>query len=276
MIVTALRAAAQVVRNMASADEHPTEAHKVTILASIARAVTRGDAAAAEALHSGCAVARPFIMFVGRVPRLACPEAFDREFATLRAAQLADAINSAARTPSADKRPPSASAGLTRQLRLWSKSHPAVRGVIDAESGAVHIDLDGKMRTLAEHWRQVFQERPVDGAAQNALAAAAADYPLPFVAPPSKDSMLATLRRARVSAPGSDGLPATAWQACPEIGVEHDCATLHWLLSGLHMPSDWSASVLACVPKNVLLEKIKPCDLLNIFVLSLSAKRFAD
>ena len=247
LLTVALRAAAARVRDLMTSLACPTPSHQYALMASMARAVARQHMPLARKLLRTAPFARKWIRIrEGRI-EFKQPASFEVKFADMR--EHVATQSSAAPLPK-EQHAPSQRAqdlALQRQMRLWSREQP--RAVLHAVVvGEDHItDTAGKSAALAKHWGDKFSAKPVDTQAMHSLAAFQPRFPeLP---PPARGTVRMALERAPSTAPGPDGVPATAWKALGDIAEKHIWDSLLFLMSGYGMGAAWSYALVVCPPK---------------------------
>ena len=227
-----------------SAAACPTPEHQVTVMKSAARCVAKNDANAARALLRGCSFVRRFLEVKCGRPSLKNAAEFSEAFEATSGADLErqrSALHFKAR---------SRAACLQRKAALWSKSQPkAILAGVILKSGEIATTRVSQTEALSKHWAQVFKAKVCDESAMQKLAQFVP--PLPEIPPPSKRNMREALRRTKQSAPGSDGLPAAAWQQLGEVAVELLFESACWQMSGLPPPPIMNSCSLVCPPKKV-------------------------
>ena len=188
---------------------------------------------------------RRFLSVDGECVSLVDPHAFEEAYAKAKQSELERKLGQ----PSA-KKGGSYIAALQRKLALWGKVQPraSLAGLI-LPSGEVVTTAPEISEGLAAHWSQTFRWKPTESPAMTELASFLS--PLPPMAPPSRKMAAAAIRYARNKAPGADGLPAEAWRAAGELGIDLCWESVLWLLGGKSFSSFWSSALLIYPPKKV-------------------------
>ena len=134
-----------------------------------------------------------------------------------------------------------AAATLHAKLCLWSPYQRTISLTAIRVGGQLITSKQEQAVQIARHWSAVFAPRYTDiESMRSAFERHALDLRATQMRPPTCRDARALLRRARVAAPGRDGLPVHAWRALPQ-GPAHLVRVAMALAGGLvpHYQYNW-------------------------------------
>lgn len=138
---------------------------------------------------------------------------------------------------------------LSILTKLWAPY--AVRTYLATviDGSGTHLDRDDtKAAALGQYWVATFERRATSASVSRAVTAADA-RPLPYGPIPTATTFAGAFRRARPSAPGPDGIPATAWAACGhEGGMVMQSLFIH-LTTRAATPPSLHSGIMVFLPK---------------------------
>jgi endonuclease/exonuclease/phosphatase family metal-dependent hydrolase len=158
-------------------------------------------------------------------------------------------LNNERDKPSQDR--DSKRAKIDTRLRLWrSHSRKAAFSAVCSNEGECLTSLPDMSKALHRHWQGVFDEKPIDDEAAEALVANLRLPTLEALTIPDVDDINRYITTVlKDSAPGPDGIPYSAWQATGIIGATSIRAVLQHVLDGGSFPEDASASLMVFISK---------------------------
>jgi hypothetical protein len=128
-------------------------------------------------------------------------------------------------------------AAMTKWLKLWSPFDSRLQLAGIATNGTTVREPMARSKLLADYWGEVSSKKEINVEKANAFANEHQPrLDLSKSAPPSFDSIARSIRIARHSAPGPDGLPFSSWAAAGETGVMTLYLVMCELLDGLAPP----------------------------------------
>ncbi len=243
-----IREAARVARDEHFAIGSKDDASKLTLMKSLARAIWLQDRKLATVILSLHPWAHEFVKVSSSKVEVKDYAWYDAQFsATLLKARTGQASKTVSRDTSDVRRRRIAE----QQRKLWVPFGRRLQVLGVKEAGKIHT-LEADMNdALARHWEPTFtKETPIPTEmAQRIANVFSSRLEFPGYHPPSSSCIGAFLRRAKGSAPGTDGIPYYGWFRTGQLGWSHLHNVGVWMHKGLSMFQNFNDALHVFPPK---------------------------